>query len=153
MFVYDHSSRRGTTESNPTVPQRVPMVSCALGTGGERGIVAFCRANKLGLNALLSAVVILTAEWRVRGTPTIPVPYVYPVDLRYLLAAGVGHRSHQPGRDRHLPGGDPRDTDIVDLARDINDTFKKDIADGVIQQSFLHFSPQYVGNPPDCPTS
>nr|MCH9735106.1 acyltransferase [Actinomycetes bacterium] len=29
--------------------------------------------------------------------------------------------------------------------------FKKDIADGVIQQSFLHFSPQYVGNPPGLP--
>ena len=44
-----------------------------------------------------------------------------------------------------------RDTDIVELARDINDTFKNDIAEGVIQQSFLHFSPQYVGNPPGLP--
>ncbi|MBU3751749.1 MAG: acyltransferase, partial [Mycobacterium sp.] len=83
MFVYDlPPSRRtpeksDTAESNPTVPQRVPMVYCLMSEAETERIVDFCRANKLGLNGLLSAIV-LTAEWQVRGTPTIPVPYVYP---------------------------------------------------------------------------
>ena len=42
-------------------------------------------------------------------------------------------------------------TDPVELARDIVDTFRKDLSEGVIQQSMLHFSPQYVGNPPGMP--
>ena len=42
-------------------------------------------------------------------------------------------------------------TGVVDLARDIAETFRKDLSDGVIQQSRLHFSPQYVGNPPGMP--
>lgn len=152
MFVYDlPPSRRAAAESNPVVPKLVPMVSCTLGTDESERIVAFCRANKLGLNALLSAV-ILTAEWRVRGTPNVPVPYVYPVDLRYLLSPPVSATecTNPVGIATYL-AQIRRDTDIVDLARDINDTFKKDIADGVIQQSFLHFSPQYVGNPPGLP--
>jgi hypothetical protein len=152
MFVYDlPTSRRTAADSNPVVPKRVPMVSCTLGTEESDRIVAFCRANKLGLNALLSAVV-LTAEWRVRGTPKIPVPYVYPVDLRYLLSPPVSATecTNPVGIATYL-AEISAGTDIVDLARDINDTFKKDIADGVIQQSFLHFSPQYVGNPPGLP--
>lgn len=152
MFVYDlPPSRRTAAESNPSVPQRVPMVSCLLSQEETERIVDFCRANKLGLNGLLSAIV-LTAEWQVRATPTIPVPYVYPVDLRYLLSPPVSATecTNPVGIATYL--ADIRgDTDIVELARDINDTFKKDIADGVIQQSFLHFSPQYVGNPPGLP--
>ena len=37
------------------------------------------------------------------------------------------------------------------LACDIAETFRADLSDGVIQQSLLHFSPQYVGNPPGMP--
>jgi hypothetical protein len=44
-----------------------------------------------------------------------------------------------------------RGTRVVDLARDISQTFRSDLADGVIQQSRLHFSPQYVGNAPGLP--
>jgi hypothetical protein len=42
-------------------------------------------------------------------------------------------------------------TDVVSLARDIVDTFRADVADGVVQQSLLHYSPQYVGNLPGLP--
>ncbi len=152
MFAYDlPPSRRANDVPDPAVPQLVPMVSCTLGEPETERIIAFCRANKLGLNALLSAVV-LTAEWRVRDTPTIPVPYVYPVDLRYLLSPPVSATecTNPVGIATYL-AEIRRDTDIVELARDINDTFKNDIAEGVIQQSFLHFSPQYVGNPPGLP--
>jgi hypothetical protein len=42
-------------------------------------------------------------------------------------------------------------TTVVDLARDIAGTFRADLDEGVIQQSRLHFSPQYVGNAPGMP--
>jgi hypothetical protein len=152
MFVYDlPPSRRSAAESNPAVPQRVPMVSCLMSTEETEAIVDFCRANRLGLNGLLSAIV-LTAEWQLRQTPNIPVPYVYPVDLRYLLSPPVSATgcTNPVGIATYL-AEIRRDTELVELARDINDTFKKDIAEGIIQQSFLHFSPQYVGNPPGLP--
>lgn len=152
MFVYDlPPSRRAATAPNPPLPQLVPMVSCTLSAEDTEHVIEFCRANRLGLNSLLSAVV-LTAEWQVRGTPNIPVPYVYPVDLRYVLSPPVSATecTNPVGIATYL-AEIRSDTDIVDLARDINETFKKDIAEGVIQQSFLHFSPQYVGNPPGLP--
>ena len=152
MFAFDlPPSRRAASESNPAVPQRVPMVSCTLSAEETERIIGFCRSNKIGLNGLLSAVVLM-AEWKVRATPGIPVPYVYPVDLRYLLSPPVSATgcTNPVGIATYLADIHP-DTDIVDLARDINETFKKDIAEGVIQQSFLHFSPQYVGNPPGLP--
>lgn len=152
MFVYDlPPSRRAASETNPVLPQLVPMVSCTLGAEDTERIIEFCRSKRIGLNSLLSAVV-LTAEWQIRGTPTIPVPYVYPVDLRYLLSPPVSatDATNPVGIATYL-AKIRKDTDVVDLARDINDTFKQDIAEGVIQQSFLHFSPQYVGNPPGLP--
>ncbi|BBY77127.1 phthiocerol/phthiodiolone dimycocerosyl transferase [Mycolicibacterium parafortuitum] len=152
MFAYDvPPSRRAPAESNPVFPQRVPMEFCKLSEEQTENIIAFCRANKLGLNSLLSGA-ILMAEWQLRQTPNIPVPYVYPVDLRYLLSPPVSatEATNPVGIATYL-AEISADTDVVDLARDINDTFKKDIAEGVIQQSFLHFSPQYVGNPPGLP--
>ena len=44
-----------------------------------------------------------------------------------------------------------RRTDVVELGRAIAETFKADLADGTIQQSRLHFSPQYSGNAPGLP--
>lgn len=152
MFAYDvPPSRRAPSEVNPVLPQLVPMAYCKLSERDTENIIAFCRANKLGLNSLLSATV-LTAEWQLRNTPNIPVPYVYPVDLRYLLSPPVSATecTNPVGIATYL-AEIGSGTDVVDLARDINDTFKKDIAEGVIQQSFLHFSPQYVGNPPGLP--
>ncbi|MGE2735124.1 phthiocerol/phthiodiolone dimycocerosyl transferase [Mycolicibacterium vaccae] len=152
MFVYDlPPSRRAPSDVNPVLPQLVPMASCTLEEDDTEKIIAFCRANKLGLNSLLSAAVLM-AEWNVRNTPNIPVPYVYPVDLRYLLSPPVSatESTNPVGIATYLAEIESN-TDVAELARDINDTYKKDIAEGVIQQSFLHFSPQYVGNPPGLP--
>ena len=152
MFVYDlPPSRRATSDVNPVLPQLVPMASSTLSEKDTEAIIAFCRANKLGLNSLLSAAVLM-AEWEIRATPNIPVPYVYPVDLRYLLSPPVSAtESTNPVGIATYLAEIHRGTDVATLARDINDTYKKDIAEGVIQQSFLHFSPQYVGNPPGLP--
>ena len=103
------------------------------------------------MNGLLSAVVLM-AEWQLRGTPNIPVPYIYPVDLRYLLSPPVSATActNPVGVATYLAEID-HNTDVVELARDIAETFRADLSDGVIQQSLLHFSPQYVGNPPGLP--
>ncbi len=152
MYAYDTPpSRRAATDVKPLSPLRVPMKWCRLSERETNDVVAFCRDHRIGLNGLLSAVVLM-AEWRIRGTPKVPVPYVYPVDLRYVLSPPVSATActNPVGVATYLAEIGP-DTDMVDLARDIAETFRKDLADGVIQQSLLHFSPQYVGNPPGLP--
>ena len=152
MFAYDlPPSRRATTDVTPISPVRVPMVSCWLSERDTERVVAFCRANQLGLSSVISAVLLL-AEWQLRGTPNIPVPYIYTVDLRYFLSPPVSATgcTNPLGLATYLAEIDHK-TRVVDLARDIAETFRKDLSDGVIQQSRLHFSPQYVGNPPGLP--
>jgi phenolphthiocerol/phthiocerol/phthiodiolone dimycocerosyl transferase len=152
MFAYDlPPSRRATSDVKSASPLRVPMVWCRLSERETQDLTAFCRAHRLGLNGLLSAVVLM-AEWQIRGTPNIPVPYVYPVDLRYVLSPPVSATActNPVGVATYL-AEIHHNTDVVALARDIAETFRKDLSDGVIQQSLLHFSPQYVGNPPGLP--
>jgi hypothetical protein len=152
MFVYDlPPSRRAPSDVTPALPLLVPMAFCKLSVRETEDVVAFCQAHKLGLNGLLSAVVLM-AEWQLRRTPKIPIPYVYPVDLRYVLSPPLSATActNPVGIATYLAEIN-ENTDVVDLARDITETFRKDLSDGVIQQSFLHFSPQYVGNPPGLP--
>lgn len=152
MFAYDlPPSRRATTDVIPTSPVRVPMVSSWLSEADTEHVLAFCRARELSLSSVISAV-LLMAEWRLRGTPNIPVPYVYTVDLRYFLTPPVSATgcTNPVGLATYLAEIDHK-TRVVDLARDIAETFRQDLSDGVIQQSRLHFSPQYIGNPPGMP--
>ena len=152
MFAYDlPPSRRATTDVTPASPLHVPMVSCWLSEQETDHVLAFCRANQLSLSSVMSAVLLL-AEWQLRGTPNIPVPYIYTVDLRYFLSPPVSATgcTNPVGLATYLAEIDHK-TRVVDLARDIAETFRKDLSDGVIQQSRLHFSPQYVGNPPGMP--
>ena len=152
MFAYDlPPTRRAGTDVKPKSPVRVPMVWCRLSERETNDLVAFGRAHRLGLNAVLSAV-LLMAEWRLRGSSNIPVPYIYPVDLRYVLSPPVSATgcTNPVGLATYLAEIDDKTT-VADLARDIAETFRADLADGVIQQSRLHFSPQYVGNPPGLP--
>jgi phenolphthiocerol/phthiocerol/phthiodiolone dimycocerosyl transferase len=152
MFAYDlPPSRRAASNVKAGSPVAVPMAWCRLDERQTEDMIAYCRARKLGLNALLSAIVLL-AEWQIRGTPNIPVPYVYPVDLRYVLSPPLSATActNPVGLATYLAEID-HNTTVEDLARDIAETFRADLADGLIQQSMLHFSPQYVGNPPGLP--
>jgi hypothetical protein len=152
MFAYElPPSRRAATEVTSGSPTRVPMALCRLDERMTHDVVAFCRAQRISVNALLSSVA-LTAEWQLRETPNIPVPYIYPVDLRYVLSPPVSATActNPVGVATYLAEIDHH-TDVVAIARDIAATFRKDLSDGVIQQSLLHFSPQYVGNPPGLP--
>ncbi len=152
MFAYDlPPSRRAATGIKPASPLRVPMASCRLSEHHTDNIVALCRAEGLGLTALLSAVILL-AEWQLRGKASIPVPLIYTVDLRYFLSPPVSATgcTNPVGLATYLAEID-RTTRVVDLARNIAETFRSDLSDGVIQQSRLHFSPQYIGNAPGLP--
>jgi hypothetical protein len=152
MFAYDlPPTRRAATDVKPASPVRVPMVSCRLSERETDDVVAFGKAHDLSLHAVLSAAV-LTAEWQLRGKLNIPIPYIYTVDLRYFLSPPVSATgcTNSIGLATYLAEID-RTTTVVDLARDIAETFQADLSDGVIQQSRLHLSPQYVGNPPGLP--
>jgi hypothetical protein len=152
LFAYDlPPSRRADTGAKPTSPVRVPMVSCRLTESQTHAIVELCRAEKIGLHAVLSAV-ILMAEWQVRGKLNIPVPFIYTVDLRYFLSPPVSATgcTNPVGLGTYLAEIN-RKTTVIDLARNIAETFRSDLDQGVIQQSRLHFSPQYVGNAPGLP--
>src|SRR5215211_152239 len=152
MFAHQlPPSRRATTDIKPALPIRVPVARCRLNERETRHLISFCREHRLRTNALLSAA-ILMAEWQLRGTPDIPVPYIYPVDLRYFLSPPVSATActNPLGVATYLAEID-HDTGIAELARDIAEAFQADLSDGVIQQSLLHFSPQYVGNPPGLP--
>ena len=152
MFAYDlPPSRRATTEAKPALPLHVPVARCRLTEEHTRVLIAFSRSHRIRYNAVLSAAILL-AEWRLRDTPNIPVPYIYPVDLRYILSPALSATAYTNplGVATYLAEID-HDTDVVELARDIAQTFEADVSDGVIQQSLLHFSPQYVGNAPGLP--
>lgn len=152
LFAYDlPPTRRAVTTAKPTEPVRVPMASCRLSETETNAVVAFGRAHNLSLHAVLSAAVLM-AEWQVRGKLNIPIPYVYTVDLRYFLSPPVSATgcTNPIGLATYLAEINQK-TDHVDLARDIAEAFQKDLSEGVIQQSRLHFSPQYVGNPPGLP--
>lgn len=152
LFAYDlPPSRRSETDVKTASPMPVPKASCRLGEDETHALIKFGRAHRLGLNGLISAVVLM-AEWRLRGRMNIPVPYIYPVDLRYFLTPPVSATgcTNPMGVGTYMAEID-HDTGVVDLARDIADTFRADLSEGVVQQSLLHFSPQYVGNPPGLP--
>ena len=152
LFAYDlPPSKKGTVGDVLPTPVPVPSARCRLTKQETLDLVTFCRDHRISFNAAVSAAVLL-AEWQIRGTPNVPIPYVYPVDLRYHLAPPLGSTdSTNPlGVATYLAEIGP-DTDVVNLARDIAATFRADLADGVVQQSLLHFRPQFVGNPPGLP--
>lgn len=130
---------------------RVPSATCRLSGPETKDLAGICADRRISLNALVAAA-ILMAEWTIRQTPHLPVPYIYPVDLRFFLTPPVGatEATNPVGMAMYLAEIGP-DTDVLDLARDIMEAFRADLADGVIQQSFLHFGLEYQGNPPGLP--
>ncbi|MGB3895586.1 MAG: acyltransferase [Mycolicibacter sinensis] len=152
LFAYDlPPTRRALSQETPSEPVLVPMASCRLTESQTDAVVAFGRAHDLSLHAVLSAAVLM-AEWQLRGKLRIPVPYIYTVDLRYFLSPPVSATgcTNPIGLATYLAEIDAK-TELVDMAREIAENFQKDLDEGVIQQSRLHFSPQYVGNPPGMP--
>jgi hypothetical protein len=152
MFAYElPPSTRNSAGGDPALPEQVPTARCRLTESETANVVTFCRTSKLSLNAVIGAAVLM-AEWQIRKTPNIPIPYLYPVDLRLLLTPPVeATESTNPlGIASYLATIKP-DTQIADLAADIIETFRDDLSEGVILQSLLHFNLQYGGTPPGMP--
>jgi hypothetical protein len=137
--------------TNSSAPHPIPTARIRLTEQETSDLIEFGLANQLSLNSLVAAAILL-AEWGLRNTPHVPIPYLYPVDLRYLLSPPVSATGGTipTGAAIYLAEIGP-DTDILDLARDIVATFRADLSDGMIQQSPLHFSLRYDGTPPGLP--
>jgi hypothetical protein len=151
MFAHSLPPSKRNVGGGQPLPVRVPSATCRLSRQQTKELAEVCAAQRVSVNSVVAAA-ILWAEWRLRKTPHIPVPYVYPVDLRYFLTPPVGatEATNPLGVATYLAELNS-DTDLIDLARDIVETFRADIADGVIQQSLLHYSLQYEGNPAGLP--
>jgi hypothetical protein len=152
MFAYDlPKQEKPPAMADPDSIQPIPIARIRFTEEETSELVEFGLANQLSLNSVVAAAILL-AEWELRETPHIPIPYIYPVDLRYLLSPPVSlTASTLPlGVATYLAEIRP-DTDLVDLARGIVDSFRNDLSDGVIQQSALHFNLQYQGTPPGLP--
>ncbi len=151
MFVYElPPSRRNAGRVGPQ-SVRVPSAICRLTRQETQALIDICADRRISLNSLVAAAILL-AEWTVRETPQVPIPYIYPVDLRFFLNPPVGptQATNPLGMAMYLAEITAR-TDVIDLARDIVEAFRTDLAEGVIAQSFLHFGEQYEGNPPGLP--
>jgi hypothetical protein len=151
MFAYElPPSNRNAGAAGPR-STRVPSATCRLSRQETRDLLDVCADRRVSLNAMVAAA-ILMAEWTIRDTPHLPIPYMYPVDLRFFLTPPVGatQATNPVGMAMYLAEITPK-TELLDLARDIVEAFRADLADGVIQQSFLHFGSQYEGNPPGLP--
>ncbi|OBG67668.1 acyltransferase [Mycobacterium sp. E3339] len=152
MFAYDLPAQdKPPVVPNPDAIQPIPIARIRFTEEETAELVEFGLTNQLSLNSVVAAAILL-AEWELRDTPHIPIPYIYPVDLRYLLSPPVSLTGST------LPLGVATylaeiraDTDLVDLARGIVDSFRTDLSDGVIQQSALHFNLQYQGTPAGLP--
>jgi hypothetical protein len=144
MFAYDLPPRPWAESlSAPTKPVPAPTARGRLTKQETTALMEFGLAHRLFLNPVVSAGILL-AEWKLRDTPEIPIPYVYVVDLRALLKppVPVTGATNPLGMATYLATITPQTT-LADLARDIADNLAADLADGVVQQSMLHFKPQY----------
>ena len=152
MYAYElPPSSRDTAGGNPARPTLVPAARCQLTERESQDLITFSRDRKLSLNAVIAAAILL-AEWQVRATPYIPVPYLYTADLRLLLTPPVDPTAatNPLGVATYLAEINPN-TDIVDLATDIVEAYRADLSDGIVQQSLLHFNLHYAGSVPGLP--
>jgi phenolphthiocerol/phthiocerol/phthiodiolone dimycocerosyl transferase len=151
MFAYHLPPSKLNPGNGEPLPVRVPSTTCRLSRQETVELANICAAQRVSINSVVAAAILL-AEWRIRNTPHIPIPYVYPVDLRYFLTPPVGatEATNPLGLGTYL-AEIKSSTDLMDLARDIVESFRSDVADGVIQQSLLHSGPHYEGHLPGLP--
>lgn len=148
MFAHELPPRRSNNRTKFEQPIPVPTARGRLSKPETTALTRFGRQHRLFVNNLVSAAILL-AEWRIRETPHIPIPYVYNVNLRPLLEPPVTPTgcTLALGVATYL-AQITAETGMVDLARDIAGLLQVDLADGVVQQSLLHFNLQYEGTVP-----
>lgn len=151
-FAYDlPAAEAPPMPPKPDAVEPIPVARIRFTEQETSDLVEFGRANQLSLNSVVAAAILL-AEWELRGTPHIPIPYIYPVDLRYILSppASLTGSTLPLGVAIYLAEIGP-ETELVEVAHGIVNAFRADLSDGVIQQSTLHFNLQYEGTPPGLP--
>ena len=151
MFAYELPPSKRNVGRVGLQSVLVPAATCRLSREETQALTGICADRRVSLNSLTAASILL-AEWRIRESPNVPIPYIYPVDLRFRLDPPVGatEATNPVGMAMYL-AEIRSDTDVLDLARDIVEAFRADLAEGLIQQSFLHFGLEYQGNPPGLP--
>lgn len=151
MYTYDLPPEEPALVAKPGPPQSIPVTRRRLTKQETADLVTFSREHGLSLNTLVAAAILVT-EWQLRETPHVPIPYFYPVDLRYLVNPPVSatESTNLCGVGTYLAEIGP-DTDVVDLASDITATFRADLASGLIQQSALHVGSALQAIPPGLP--
>jgi hypothetical protein len=142
MFGYDLPPRPdGHGDAKRPVP--IPAARGRLTPSETSALVNFAGANRLFLNNVVSAAALLV-EWQLRETPHVPLPFLYPVDLRMILDPPVTATgaTNPTGVAAYL-AQITRETNLVDLARELGSSFQTDLSEGIIQQSQLHFTLEY----------
>ncbi|KAF0845765.1 phthiocerol/phthiodiolone dimycocerosyl transferase family protein [Nocardia caishijiensis] len=104
-------------------------------------VLELARAHAVSVNGLVTAAV-LRAYRRVYGGERVGC--VYPVDLRRRLDPPVAAEAGTNVSGLAAFATDDTD-DVVDLARRIGTSLHNDLAEGVVEQSVLHF-PDYYGS-------
>ncbi len=134
---------KSSSRSDGGRPVPIPVARGRLTTSETAALLDFARVNRLFLNNVVSATALM-AEWELRETPHVPIPLLYPVDLRFVLDPPVTATgaTNPTGVAAYLAQITP-ETTMIDLARDLAATFQADLADGIIQQSQLHFTLEY----------
>ncbi|WP_204803660.1 phthiocerol/phthiodiolone dimycocerosyl transferase [Mycobacterium riyadhense] len=152
LHAYDlPAAPRPTVSAKPGSPQPVPVTRVRLTEQETADLVEFGRENRVSVSTVVAGAILMT-EWKLRETPHVPIPYCYPVDLRYVLNPPVNptDSTNLVGVATYLAEIGP-DTDIVDLASDIAETFRNDLSDGLIQQSGLYNTVAFQESPPGLP--
>ncbi len=76
MFAYElPPSKRNAGRVGPQ-SVRVPAATCRLSRQETQDLVGICTDRRISLNALVAAAILL-AEWSIRETPHLPIPYIY----------------------------------------------------------------------------
>ncbi|MFC9966595.1 acyltransferase [Nocardia ignorata] len=103
-------------------------------------VLELARAHAVSVNGLVTAAVLRAYRGLYGGER---VGCVYPVDLRRRLDPPVAAEAGTNVSGLAAFATDDTD-DVVDLARRIGTSLHNDLADGVVEQSVLHF-PDYYG--------
>ncbi|MFE3318196.1 acyltransferase [Nocardia sp. NPDC059195] len=118
-------------------PERIQLDTIATAR-----VLDMARAHAVSVNGLVTAAV-LRAYADLSGADSVSC--VYPVDLRRRLDPPVGAEAGTNLSGLAAFRADAADTeDLIVLARRIGTSLHNDLADGVIEQSVLHF-PDFFG--------
>ncbi|MFD3594644.1 acyltransferase [Nocardia sp. NPDC058640] len=139
LAVAEQPATERTEPAQPTLarPERVQLDPVATAR-----VLEMARAHAVSVNGLVTAAV-LRAYAELSGADQVSC--VYPVDLRRRLDPPVAAEAGTNLAGLAAYVADAADTeDLVGLARRIGTSLHNDLADGVIEQSVLHF-PDFYG--------